>query len=107
MPYLSIDELQRTLSGTVFQHTLDAKKAAGRALGTLIEIITYYLLNEWGITDSLAIERGIEEYGNAEITHNVEFSVIKMENLLSNLILNSYTKSYMIVNAFLHRLCYL
>ena len=47
MPYPSIDELQKTLSGTVFQHTLDAKKAAGRALGTLIEIITYYLLNEW------------------------------------------------------------
>ena len=80
MPYPSIDELQRTLSGTVFQHTLDAKKAAGRALGTLIEIITYYLLNEWGITDSLAIERGIEEYGNAEITHNVEFSVHPVVN---------------------------
>lgn len=75
MPYPSIDELQKTLSENVFAHTADAKKAAGRALGTLIEIITYYLLNEWDFTSSIAIERGIEEYGNAEITHNVEFSI--------------------------------
>lgn len=75
MSYQSIDTLQKVLSETVFTHTKDAKKAAGRALGTLIEIITYYLLNEWNFSKSIAIERGIEEYGNSEITHNVEFSM--------------------------------
>ena len=75
MAYKSIDELQNTLGGTVFQHTKDAKKAAGRALGTLIEIITYYLLDYWHLTYSTSIERGLAEYGNAEITHNVEFSL--------------------------------
>lgn len=75
MSYRSIDELQKTLSLDVFEHTNDAKKAAGRALGTIVEIITYYLLNEWELTSSVSIERGIEEYGNAEITHNVEFSI--------------------------------
>jgi hypothetical protein len=30
----------------VFGHTTDAKKAAGRALGTIVEIITFYLLKE-------------------------------------------------------------
>lgn len=93
MPYPSIDELQKTLSGTVFHHAADAKKAAGRALGTLIEIIAYYLLNEWKLTQHIAIERGIAEYGNTEITHNVEFSmhpilhtqniVVKFERKLS------------------------
>ena len=84
MSYQSIDTLQKVLSETVFTHTKDAKKAAGRALGTLIEIITYYLLNEWKFSRSIAIERGIEEYGNSEITHNVEFSmhpIISEENI--------------------------
>jgi len=75
MAYKSIDELQKTLSGDVFKYTKDAKKAAGRALGTLIEIITYYLLREWGLASCVSIERGLEEYGNSEITHNVEFSL--------------------------------
>lgn len=84
MSYPSIDELQKTLSETTFHHAKDAKKAAGRAIGTLIEIITYYLLNDWNFTSSIAIERGIAEYGNSEITHNVEFSlhpIIKIQNV--------------------------
>ena len=44
-------------------------------MGTLIEIITYYLLDYWHLTYSTSIERGLAEYGNAEITHNVEFSL--------------------------------
>ena len=75
MAYKSIDELQKTLGGTVFKHTKDAKKAAGRALGTMIEIITYYLINHWHLTLNTSIERGLAEYGNPEITHNVEFSL--------------------------------
>lgn len=51
------------------------KKAAGRALGTMIEIITYYLINHWRLTLNTSIERGLAEYGNPEITHNVEFSL--------------------------------
>jgi len=75
MSYQSIDTLQNVLSETVFSHTKDAKKAAGRCLGTLIEIITYYLLNEWGMQDAISIERGLPEYGNPDITHNVEFTL--------------------------------
>ncbi|WP_346701588.1 hypothetical protein [Barnesiella sp. An22] len=75
MSYLSIDSLQKVLSEQVFFHTKDAKKAAGRALGTMIEIISYYLLNEWGLNDSISIERGLPEYGNPSITHNVEFTL--------------------------------
>lgn len=41
MSYQSIDTLQNTLKDTVFSHTKDAKKAAGRALGTMVELVTY------------------------------------------------------------------
>lgn len=44
MAYESVDKLQKLLADEVFHYTLDKKKAAGRALGTFIEIITYYLL---------------------------------------------------------------
>lgn len=75
MSYQSIDTLQNTLKDTVFYHTQDAKKAAGRALGTIVELITYYLLREWGLCDSVSIERGLPEFGDEEICHNVEFTL--------------------------------
>ncbi|MCR5658346.1 MAG: hypothetical protein K6G25_03365 [Bacteroidales bacterium] len=75
MSYKSIDTLQKALSEKVFAHTKDSKKAAGRALGTLIEIITYYLLREWRLSDFISIERKLAEYGNSSITHNVEFTL--------------------------------
>ena len=75
MSYKSIDTLQKVLSEKVFAHTKDSKKAAGRALGTLIEIITYYLLKEWDLQESISIERKLSEYGNSSITHNVEFTL--------------------------------
>lgn len=75
MAYESVDKLQRVLAEEVFSHTKDPKKAAGRALGTLVEIITYYLLKTWGLNNQISIERGLEEYGNPEISHNVEFSL--------------------------------
>lgn len=75
MSYQSIDTLQNVLRETVFSHTKDAKKAAGRCLGTLIEIITYYLLYEWRMQDAISIERALPEYGNPDITHNVEFTL--------------------------------
>ena len=75
MAYESVDRLQRVLAETVFHYTKDPKKAAGRALGTLVEIITFYLVKSWGFESAITIERSLAEYGNAEITHNVEFSL--------------------------------
>lgn len=75
MAYESVDKLQKVLAEEIFSHTKDPKKAAGRALGTFIEIITYYLLKSWGLNHQTSIERGLEEYGNPAITHNVEFSL--------------------------------
>lgn len=75
MSYESVDKLQGVLANEVFSHTKDSKKAAGRALGTLVEIITYYLLKTWGLNNQISIERGLEEYGNPDITHNVEYSL--------------------------------
>ncbi len=73
--YKSVDALQLALAGSVFERTKSPKKAAGRALGTLIELITFYLLRDWGLEPNLAIERGLREYGNSLITHNVEFTL--------------------------------
>ena len=75
MPYESVDRLQNLLVKKVFHYAKDAKKAAGRALGTLVEIITFYLLKSWGFEHSVAIERSLAEYGNPEIAHNVEYSL--------------------------------
>ncbi|MFZ0819644.1 MAG: hypothetical protein WAM91_06215 [Candidatus Acidiferrales bacterium] len=75
MAYDSVDKLQKVLVRDVFHYAKDAKKAAGRALGTLVEIITFYLLKSWGFEHSVAIERSLAEYGNPEITHNVEYSL--------------------------------
>lgn len=75
MAYESVDKLQNALGEQVFHYTQDKKKAAGRALGTMIEIITYYLLKTWGFNNSTSIERRLVEYGNDEISHNVEYSL--------------------------------
>lgn len=75
MAYESVDKLQKVLAEEVFNHTKEPKKASGRALGTLVEIITYYLLKTWGLNNQISIERGLAEYGNPDITHNVEYSL--------------------------------
>jgi hypothetical protein len=75
MAYESVDKLQKVLAEEVFKHTKDPKKASGRALGTLVEIVTYYLLKTWGLNNQISIERGLSEYGNPSITHNVEYSL--------------------------------
>lgn len=75
MSYESVDKLQNALGDTIFTHTKDRKKAAGRALGTLVEIVTFYLIKSWGLYDYLSIERGLAEYGNPDIKHNVEYSL--------------------------------
>ena len=85
MAYESVDKLQKVLADEVFNYTKDPKKASGRALGTLVEIITYYLLKTWGLNNQISIERGLAEYGNPNITHNVEYSLhpIVRSSLLS------------------------
>lgn len=75
MSYMSVDELQKALAEGVFRNRADVKKAAGRALGTLVELITFYLLREWGLGSTLTIELALPEFGNPDITHNVEFGL--------------------------------
>ncbi|MDE2859207.1 MAG: hypothetical protein OXN94_15285 [Chloroflexota bacterium] len=81
MGYKSIDALQNDLANQVFHNRQDRKKAAGRALGTLIEIVTYYLLCSWDLRDHIVIERRLPEYANSEIVHNVEFSLHPIRSL--------------------------
>lgn len=85
MTYQSVDQLQKVLATKVFHYTQDAKKASGRALGTLVEIITFYLLKSWGLENSITIEKPLKEYGNPDITHNIEYSLhpILKSHLLS------------------------
>lgn len=75
MSYPSVDKLQKTLAENVFHYAKDSKKASGRALGTLIEIITFYLIKDWGFESSVRIEKGLIEYSNKEISHNVEYTI--------------------------------
>ncbi len=75
MSFESIDALQNALTKNVFNYAKDPKKAAGRALGTLVELITFYLIKSWELERFLAIERRLPEFANPDITHNVEFSL--------------------------------
>jgi hypothetical protein len=75
MSYQSVDQLQKILTEKVFHYAKDSKKAAGRALGTLVEIITFYALKSWGLERNVAIERPLPEFANDDITHNVEYSL--------------------------------
>jgi hypothetical protein len=63
------------LATEVFGYAKDKKKASGRALGTLVEIVTFYTLCAWELRDNIAIERSVPEFAHPEITHNVEFSL--------------------------------
>lgn len=73
----TVDKLQKELQASVFHYAADGKKAAGRALGTFVEIITYYKVAAWGFRNNILIERKVPEFGNPSITHNVEFSIHK------------------------------
>jgi hypothetical protein len=75
MGYESVDKLQNLLATEVFHYTNDKKKAAGRALGTFIELITYYVIKNWNLEIFTAIERPLSEFANSDITHNVEFTL--------------------------------
>ena len=75
MGYESVDKLQKLMAEEIFSYTNDRKKAAGRALGTFLEIITYYLIKTWRLEHYAAIEKPLPEFANADITHNVEFTL--------------------------------
>lgn len=75
MSYQSIDAMQEALSTGIFKERKDSRKAAGRALGTLVELITFYLLKDYGLLPYMCIERPLAEYANNEISHNVEFTL--------------------------------
>ena len=75
MSYDSIDKLQNLLAAEIFHYANDKKKAAGRALGTFVELITYYLIKNWNLETFTSIERPLPEFANNEITHNVEFTL--------------------------------
>lgn len=74
----TVDKLQKQLQEKVFHYAQDSKKAAGRALGTIIEIITYYKICAWGFSKNTLIEKPIPEFGSRDIRHNVEFSLHKV-----------------------------
>ncbi len=84
MSYESVDKLQNLLADNVFTYTADKKKAAGRALGTFIEIITYYLIKNWKLETFAAIERPLPEFANDDITHNVEFTLHGSKKVLES-----------------------
>ncbi len=50
-------------------------------MGTLVEVITFYLIKSWGYEKNVAIERRLPEYANPDITHNVEFSFHPSSNV--------------------------
>jgi len=83
MSYPSVDQLQKVLTEKVFHYAKDSKKAAGRALGTLVEIITFYALKSWGLERNVAIEKPLPEFGNDDITHNVEYSLHPSTHLMT------------------------
>jgi hypothetical protein len=75
MSYPSIDALQKALGAKFFHNRQDVKKAAGRAMGTIVELITFYIVRQWGFLPHLTIEKGLAEFANDSITHNVEFGL--------------------------------
>ena len=83
MSYPSVDQLQKVLTEKVFHYAKDSKKAAGRALGTLVEIITFYALKSWGFEKNIAIEKPLPEFGKDDITHNVEYSLHPSTHLMT------------------------
>ena len=81
LAYQPIDVLQNALANSVFSYTSDRKKAAVRALGTLVELVSFYTLRAWGLRNHLVIERQVPEFVNSGILHNVEFSLHRTTKL--------------------------
>jgi hypothetical protein len=84
MGYESVDKLQNLLATEIFHYTNDKKKAAGRALGTFVELITHYVIKNWQLEVFTAIERPLPEFANGDITHNVEFTLHGSKHIVSS-----------------------
>jgi len=93
MTWQSVEEIQQFLAEKVFPGSDSSRKAAGRALGTLVEIITFYLLKTWGLERSILIERQLSEYANSAISHNVEFTLHPSETLENNILIEESNAS--------------
>jgi hypothetical protein len=71
----SVDDVQKILMDKIFSKSEASKKAAGRALGTIQEIIVWLLLDAHGLGNRTILEYRLPEYARPHITHNVEFSI--------------------------------
>ena len=65
----------------MFSYAIDRKKAAGRALSTLVEIVTFYTLRAWDLRDHIVIERPVPEFANPDIVHNDDGNMIVVANV--------------------------
>jgi hypothetical protein len=83
MGYESVDKLQNLLATNIFHYASDKKKASGRALGTFVELITFYILKNWEMETFTAMERPLPEFANSDITHNVEFTLHGSRHIVS------------------------
>ena len=70
-----IDEAQMALSNEIFDSARSSKKASGRAIGTLQEMLVYSILHHHNLDDRIYLEYPLPEQGLEEVTHAVEFSV--------------------------------
>lgn len=71
----AIDEAQMALSNEIFDSTRSPKKASGRAIGTLQEMLAYSILHYHNLDDRIYLEYPLPEQGLEEVTHSVEFSI--------------------------------
>lgn len=76
-----VDEVQKRLQEEIFKDRVDTKKAAGRALGTIQEIIVWFLLETHDLGVRTLLEYQLPEYGSNDILHNVEFSVHPLRSI--------------------------
>jgi len=71
----AIDEAQMALANEIFDSRESPKKAAGRAIGTLQEILAYSVLHHYELDSRTYLEYPLPEQGLEEVTHEVEFSI--------------------------------
>jgi len=74
---MTVDDLQQQLMNEFFDRKRSPKKAAGRALGVIQEVITYYTLRSMGVYKSVFLEGRLPEYNPTKpaLTHNAEFTI--------------------------------
>lgn len=47
-----------------------------------MEVITFYVIQDWGFENNIRIERGLTEYLNPSISHNVEYTIHPVQRSL-------------------------